>query len=232
MNKGGFMRVALFVAALSLSVLSSVVPALSADSEDKGFTPPPFPFHNKGGMDAAPKLSATAQKEWDEGEKSFRAMNYKLAAQNFQKVAELEPKFELGHVRYGSALAASGNYDDAKREIDKAIELAPRDYLAHLVLGRIILVKSGEDAGAVEAQRAYDLNPWNCAAFLEFANKEQFEPHRWFVLANYWREMKSDAAASTNKKNIKAEACCPECAKKGMNADPEACKKKAAGKTQ
>ncbi|HEY9734342.1 MAG TPA: hypothetical protein V6C89_20695 [Drouetiella sp.] len=219
-------------ARLLVSVLfwqSSLVSVFAADSHKKAFTPPPFPFHNKSG-DLLPKLSEVAQKEWDEGEKSFRAMNYELAVQQFHKVIELEPKFELGYVRYGSALAASGKYDDAKRELNIAIELAPRDYLAHLVLGRVILVKSGEDAGAVEAQRAYDLNPWSCAAFLEFANKEQFDPQRWFVLANYWKEMKADAAASAMKNVTKGQACCPECAKKGMNADPEACKKKAAGK--
>lgn len=74
-------------------------------------------------------------------------------------------------------------------EEQKAAALDPKDYLPHLILGRIFLVLKGEKEGAEEAQQAYDINPFACSGFLNFANKDRLDRHRWFVQANYWKEM-------------------------------------------
>ncbi len=178
----------------------------------------------------APKLPDAALDAWNKGEAAFRALDFKGAIDQFRAVVEANPKYSRGYERLGSAQAAADDYDAASTSLNKAIELDAKDYLPHLVLGRVILVKQGEKAGVAEAQKAYDINPWACAAFLDFANKDRFDEHKWFVLANYWKEMEAEAQAAPKKptsmmEKKEIEACCDACAKKGMMGSPEDCAK-------
>lgn len=199
----------------------------------KTFKPPAFPFRKPGTPMDAPKLPENDLDAWNKGEAAFRALDFKGAIEQFQAVVKANPTYSRGYERIGSAQAAADDYDAALKSLNKAIELDQKDYLPHLVLGRVILVKKGEQAGTVEAQKAYDINPWECAGFLDFANQDRFDEHKWFVLANYWKEMEAEVRASAQKKPAAAmpvqkketEACCDACAKKGMMGSPEDCAK-------
>jgi tetratricopeptide (TPR) repeat protein len=204
--------------------------AYSAEKKEKPYTAPAFPFRKPGvAMDAEPTPEAAID-SWNKGEAAFRSQDYKAAAEQFHAVITANPKFSRAYERLGSAQAASDDYDSALTSLNKAIELDAKDYLPHLVLGRVILVKKGEKAGVAEAQKAYDINPWACAAFLDFANKDRFDEHKWFVLANYWKAMEAEAKAAPAKpasmmdKKV-TEACCEACAKKGMMGTAEDCAK-------
>src|SRR5271170_6553525 len=151
--------------------------AKAAKTVRKSYSPPPFPFHKPDSDKESIPLTGEALESWNNGEKAFRALDFKTAVSQFQKVVELNPNYSRGHLRLGSAMAAADDYDNAETELDKAIKLDPKDYLPHLVLGRVTLVKKDEKAGNVEAQKAFDLNPWACAAFLDFANQFRFDPH-------------------------------------------------------
>ncbi|HEY9757390.1 MAG TPA: tetratricopeptide repeat protein [Oculatellaceae cyanobacterium] len=202
-------------------------------SKAKAYRPPAFPFRKPGTPMDAPKLPDNALDAWNKGEAAFRALDFKGAVEQFQAVVDANPTYSRGYERLGSAQAASDDYDAALKSLNKAVELDQKDYLPHLVLGRVILVKIGEQAGTVEAQRAYDINPWECAGFLDFANQDRFDEHKWFVLANYWKEMEADVRAAAQKKPAtmmraqkkETEPCCDACAKKGMMGSPEDCAK-------
>jgi tetratricopeptide (TPR) repeat protein len=204
--------------------------AYSADKKEKPSTPPAFPFRKPGVPMDAPTLPDVALDAWNKGEAAFRAQDFKGAIEQFHVVIDANPKYSRGYERLGSVQAASDDYDGALSSLNKAIELDAKDYLPHLVLGRVILVKKGEKAGVAEAQKAYDINPWACAAFLDFANKDRFDEHKWFVLANYWKEMEAEAKAAPQKptsmmqKKV-TEACCEACAKKGIMGSAEDCAK-------
>lgn len=223
---------------------SGLLPASAAKKTVKGVapkktSPPPFPFHKPDWEKETIPLTGDALEAWNNGEKAFRALDYRGAAEQFRKVVDLNPDYSRGHERLGSALAAAEDYDNADLEMNKAIKLNPKDYLPHLVLGRIILVKQGEAAGTAEAQKAFDINPWACAAFLDFANQDRFDEHKWFVLANYWKEMQADMAKvkAAQPKVVKKgednsdEPCCDACAAKGIKMTKEECAKAAMGKT-
>jgi tetratricopeptide (TPR) repeat protein len=213
---------------ISLSAASAVFAAES--DKEKAFTPPAFPFRKAGVPMDAWKLPDNDIDSWNKGELAFRSQDYKGASEQFKKVVAANPKYSRGYERLGSAQAASDDYDSAVTSLNKAIELDAKDYLPHLILGRVILVKKGETAGVAEAQKAYDINPWACAAFLDFANKDRFDEHKWFVLANYWKEMEVEARQAPKKSSSMmpqkvGEACCAACAEKGMMGSPEDCAK-------
>jgi tetratricopeptide (TPR) repeat protein len=227
------------VSVLALSCIVSLSGTMVYGAEKKAakpYAPPSFPFRKPGVPMDAPKLPDNAVDSWNKGEASFRALDFKNAVEQFKEVVAANPTYSRGFERLGSAQAASDDYDAAQTSLDKAIELDAKDYLPHLVLGRVILVKKGEKAGVAEAQKAYDINPWACAAFLDFANKDRFDEHKWFVLANYWKEMEAEQRAEATKKPASmvpkgsgqkpvTEACCEACAKKGMMGSPEDCAK-------
>lgn len=216
------------IAALAI-ILSIQNASFGAESKKKTFTPPPFPFHKIPDDGPAFKLTGVAAEAWTKGEAAFRANDFDGAIARFQEVVKLQPEYSRGHERLGSAMAATGNYSGATTELQKAITLDDKDFLPHLVLGRIILAQGKENEGVVEAQKAYDMNPWYCTGFLGYSNNERFDPHKWFVLANYWKEMKADSAKvqpAVTKDNTAADKpCCEACAKDGMG-NAEACDKK------
>lgn len=185
------------LSAIAIGMTFFASPFAAWSEESKQSPLPPFPFH-KIPQTIETQLSGPAGVAWKSGEIEFRQLKYKEAIDSFKKVSEIKPDVSRVHTRLGSALAASGDYDAAAREMNKAIELDGKDYLPHLVLGRIILVQKGEKAGVAEATKAYNIDPWACAAFLEYANKDRFDPQKWFVLANYWKEMEHDAAAAAS----------------------------------
>ncbi|HEY9714932.1 MAG TPA: tetratricopeptide repeat protein [Chroococcales cyanobacterium] len=183
---------------------------------------------------AQPLLTGKAKEEWDLGEAALKSGSFDQAVRHFKAVVQLAPDHSRAHERLGSALAASEKYEDGAAEERKAAALDAKDYLPHLILGRILLVLKGEKEGVDEAQKAYDINPFACAAFLNFANKDRFDPHRWFVQANYWKEMAAaQRAAEAAKPGEDANKSGGETGKSGgESARPESNSGKSGGESE
>ncbi|MEO1366744.1 MAG: tetratricopeptide repeat protein, partial [Acidobacteriota bacterium] len=80
-----------------------------------------------------------AEAGWDEGVAAFKTKNYKVAAQEFQKLVDQNPEGFRSHYMLGMSLARMDRKEEALNHLRKAYDLNPNELSIKLELGRAYL---------------------------------------------------------------------------------------------
>lgn len=96
---------------------------------------------------------------FEEGTKALDARNYELAAQNFAKAAEADPKDYSAHFHLALAWSLAGQDERAIPEYRKTLELKPGLYEAELNLGTVLLRQKRPQEAAPLLEAAADAKP-------------------------------------------------------------------------
>jgi tetratricopeptide (TPR) repeat protein len=81
------------------------------------------------------------------------------AAQEWQRVTELQPYYYLGYLNLGQLLGEQRKYPEARRALEKALELRPDNEEGWLELGKLDIAEEHFDRALSEFARAEALQP-------------------------------------------------------------------------
>ncbi|HKS95146.1 MAG TPA: DUF3857 domain-containing protein, partial [Terriglobia bacterium] len=90
---------------------------------------------------------------------ALRSNNFKLAAELFEQVVQLEPKHKFAWNNLGRAYMGLGEYDKAVVATRKQIEINPYDEFAYNNLGRVLWLQRKYDDAAAAFRKQIELNP-------------------------------------------------------------------------
>lgn len=86
-------------------------------------------------------ISPEAMQHWNAARDAESQKQYEVAATEYQKVTELEPKFATGFVSLGQAFMERGDFGDAIAPLKHALELDASLLPAHQLLGYALLAQ-------------------------------------------------------------------------------------------
>jgi tetratricopeptide (TPR) repeat protein len=90
---------------------------------------------------ALQSISPEAVQHFDAGRRAESEKHFDVAADEYRKVTELEPKFAAGFVSLGQTLMEQGNYGSALAPLKQALELDSTLAPAHQLLGYALLAQ-------------------------------------------------------------------------------------------
>ncbi len=98
----------------------------------------------------AKALKGIADRIYNEGNVSLRRGNYEGAAENYEKVLELNPEYSRAHFQLGFLSTRLGEYEAALKHYEKAVTVDPSFAKGWFALG-LALQRNGDFDKAIEA---------------------------------------------------------------------------------
>lgn len=117
------------------------------------------------GVEIDEVAATAATKDADEDELydaaavAYRSKNYKLSAQLYEKVVELNPKHKTAWTYLGQAYMEQVQYDKAEKAFKKQVELNPYDEVVYNDLGMLYDRMHKYDEAAVQYRKQIEVNP-------------------------------------------------------------------------
>ena len=128
---------------------------------------------------SAATKGASEDEIFDAAGSAYRSRNYKMAADLYEKVLELNPKHKRAWTYLGQSYVADGRLEKAESAYRKQVELSPYDEIVYNSLGLLYERMHKYDDAAAQYRKQIEINPLDRYAHrnlgLMLVRRRQFE---------------------------------------------------------